>query len=55
MIEKCPRCQATLEDGKWDGWDCKACKYALPEKHRKAFAKLERVPDFLRKSAGKRR
>ena len=33
---KCPRCDSDL----FDGWDCKDCGHAIPEKLRKTHGKL---------------
>ncbi len=42
----CPKCSTPF-----DGWDCKACEYALPEKDRKMHPKIvspEEVERFLK-------
>ncbi len=31
----CPTCRSE----EFDGWDCKKCRYALPQKYRKMFPK----------------
>lgn len=43
----CPKCGSD----NFDGWDCKNCKYALPEKARKAHPKVlsKEEADELRK------
>ena len=35
VLPACPKCSS-----QFDGWDCKKCGYALPEKHRKMHPKV---------------
>lgn len=44
-IEHCPQCNESIEDGMWDGWDCKSCLYTLPPKFRKAYPRVINIDD----------